>query len=145
MNPVSDASQKRPEITMILKTLFVAALMIAVGVYGYTSQDPNKASPTAAIPAAFGVVMAVCAVIAVSPSRRKHAMHAVAVLSLFGAIGSLYPVVKRAMQEKPIDLAEPAVQVSLVSSILCLILLIFCVRSFIAARKARRTLSANPF
>ena len=132
---------------MILKTLVIAALMIAVGVYGYTSQDPatGKTSFTAAIPAVFGAVFAVCAVIAVLPSRRKNAMHVVAVLSLVGAVGSLYPVIKRAVQEKPIDLAEPAVHVALVSSLLCLILLIFCVRSFIAARKARRALSANPF
>src|SRR5262245_6153738 len=131
---------------MILKTLVIAALMIAIGVYGYTSQDPDKGpvSPTAAMPAALGALFAVCALIALSPSKRKHAMHAVAVLSLLGAVGSLYPIGKTLA--KGDDLVVNAkFLTSLGSSLLCLTLLILCVKSFVAARKARRTLSANPF
>jgi len=132
---------------MILKTLAIAALMIAVGVYGYTSQDPDKGpvSPTAAMPAVLGVIFAVCAVIGLSAARRKHAMHAVAVLSLLGAIGSLYPVVKTLAKGDELVLNTPKTLTSLASSLLCVILLFFCVRSFIAARRARRALSANPF
>jgi ABC-type branched-subunit amino acid transport system permease subunit len=132
---------------MVLKTLVIAALMIAVGVYGYTSQDPDKGpvSPTAAMPAVLGVIFAICAVIGFSASRRKHAMHAVAVLSLLGAIGSLYPVIKTLVKGNELVLNTPKTLTSLASSLLCLILLVFCVRSFIAARRARRALSANPF
>ncbi|HEY2785446.1 MAG TPA: hypothetical protein VGJ05_10775 [Fimbriiglobus sp.] len=132
---------------MPLKTLVIATLMIVVGVYGYTSQDPNKGpvSPTAAIPALFGVIFAVCAVLAFSPSRRKLAMHAVAVLALLGAVGSLYPVVKTLVKGNDLVLNSPKTLTSLGSSLLCLILLVFCVRSFIAAKKARRALASNPF
>jgi hypothetical protein len=132
---------------MILKTLLIAALMIAVGVYGFTSQDPDKGpvSPTAAMPAMLGALLAVCALIALSPGKRKHAMHAVAVLALLGAIGSLYPIGKTLAKGGDLVINSPKVLTSLGSSLLCLILLILCIRSFIAARKARRALSGNPF
>ena len=40
---------------------------------------------------------------------------------------------------------SPKVLTSLGSSLLCLTLLVLCIRSFVAARKARKALSANPF
>jgi hypothetical protein len=132
---------------MVLKTLVIAALLIVVGIYGYTSQDEAKGpvSPTAAMPAMLGVALALCAVIAISPGKRKHAMHVVAVLALLGAVGSLYPVVKTLVKGDDLVLNSPKVLTSLGSSLLCVTLLILCVRSFMTARKARRTLSANPF
>lgn len=125
---------------MPLKTLIIAALMIAVGIYGYTSQDPNagKVSMTAAMPAFLGAIFAVLAVVGFSPSRRKHAMHGVAVLALLGAVGSLYPVVKTLVKGDDLVINSPKTLTSLGSSILCLILLVLCVQSFIAARKARK-------
>jgi drug/metabolite transporter (DMT)-like permease len=128
---------------MILKTLAVAALMIVVGVYGYTNQpevEGKSPSPTAAIPAVFGVIFALGAVVAVvSPSRRKLAMHVVAGVSLLGAIGSLYPIMSLASKGTPIDLATVKVQTSLASAILCVLLLVFCVYSFISARLNPKT------
>jgi hypothetical protein len=132
---------------MILKTMVIAVLLIAIGVYGYMSQDETKGpvSPTAAMPAFLGVLLAICAAVAVSPGRRKAAMHVVALLALLGAVGSLYPIVKTVMKGDDLVVNSPKVLTSLGSSLLCLTLLTLCVRSFMAARKARRSLSANPF
>jgi hypothetical protein len=132
---------------MISKTLLIALLLIGIGIYGYTSQDETKGpvSPTAAMPAMLGVALVLCALIALKPSKRKHAMHVVAVMALVGAVGSLYPVVKTVVLGNDLVVNSPKVLTSLGSSLLCLTLLVLCIKSFIAARKARRSLSANPF
>ena len=42
---------------MAVPTMIAAILLIVVGVTGYLSQDPEKASPTALIPAFFGIAL----------------------------------------------------------------------------------------
>lgn len=125
---------------MAVPTLITAVLMIVVGIYGYTSQDPNAGpvSQTAAMPAFLGAILGVCGLFAFSDKWRKHAMHGAAALALLGAIGSLYPVIKMAATGATIEFGSPKVITSLLSSLICAVFVGLCIKSFIDARKARQ-------
>lgn len=128
---------------MAVPTLIAAILLICVGVIGYVNQDPEKASPTALIPAALGAVLAICGLLAMKDNLRKHAMHAAAALALLGGFGCLMPIISRLSKGKELSLSEPAVVSSILSSGICFVLLALCVNSFIQVRRARRAASAT--
>ncbi|MDJ0973831.1 MAG: hypothetical protein QNJ98_05180 [Planctomycetota bacterium] len=115
-----------PRITM----LFALAL-IATGVGFYFGS--GMVSVTALIPAFIGAAMLICALIAMKgENARKHAMHVVAVLSLLGVGGTAGGVVK--LIGGNTDTARLGQTVTFV---LCLLLLVLCINSFVQARKAR--------
>ena len=60
--------------------------LIVLGTGAYLAS--GQASPTALIPAAFGLVLAALGVIAKRASSMKHAMHAAVVVALAGFAGS---------------------------------------------------------
>jgi hypothetical protein len=91
-------------------------------------------APTAAIPAAFGILFLLCGWLATKPNLRMHVMHFAALL---GLLGTVFPLV-RALPKAVHGTFNPAVIEQLAMSVLCLIFLVLCVRSFIAARVARR-------
>ena len=111
-------------------------VLIALGLYGYLSVDEVARSKTALIPAIAGALLAICGVIALNPSLRKHAMHAAAVVGLLGFLAPLGRVIPQTIRGNPPSGLAGFSQVTM--SVLCLIFLILCVRSFIAARKARQ-------
>lgn len=116
-------------------------LLILVGVVGYALGGANK-SPTALIPAYEGVLLAICgAIVLAKPGARKHAMHAAAMVGTLGflaASGRLVP--KLIKGEVPAALPLTCISLMIVLSALFVFL---CVRSFIAARKARETATAG--
>ena len=128
---------------MAVPTLIAAILLIVVGVTGYANQDPAKASPTALIPAFFGIALAVCGLLAFKAGLRKHAMHAAAVLALLGGLGAPYPIFKRLAKGSDVNFAEPAVISAALTTVICFVLLALCVNSFIRVRKARRAASSD--
>jgi hypothetical protein len=130
---------------MAWTTLVTAAALIITGLAGYLAQDPNagKVSPTALIPAAFGVVLGICGLLAFKPGLRKHVMHLAAVIALIGALGAPYPIIKRLLKGSDIGFHEPAVISAFVTTLLCLLFLAMCVNSFVQARRARQR-SATP-
>lgn len=88
---------------------------------------------TALIPAFVGVPLIVLGLITVSkPDVRKHTMHAAAAL---GSVGFIASAGRYAM--KPSSPTTIGGFSTLSMALLCLIFVILCVRSFIAARKAR--------
>jgi hypothetical protein len=91
-------------------------------------------APTAAIPAVFGVLLLLCGWMATNPKLRMHAMHFAALLGLLGTIFPLIRAVPKAMQ----GTFNPPIIEQLAIAVLSLIFLVLCVRSFIAARVARR-------
>ncbi|MGH8187638.1 MAG: hypothetical protein ACREUC_13845, partial [Steroidobacteraceae bacterium] len=114
-------------------------LMIVLGVVGYVGT--GMASPTALIPAVFGVLFAVLGVVARGEAARKHAMHAVAVLSLLGFLATVrsFAALPEALSGGPTLRGPGAVYSQAAFAVLSGILLALCVKSFIAARRARRT------
>ena len=111
-------------------------VLILLGLYGYFGVDEISRSKTALIPAIAGALLTVCGLIALNPAMRKHAMHGAAVVGLLGFLAPLGRMIPQTIKGNPPSGLAGFSQVTM--SVLCLIFLILCVRSFIAARKARQ-------
>lgn len=124
---------------MLAKTsMGIGALLVVlgVGVYGTLAATGDESpSVTALIPAFFGLPIVICGALALKDSLRMHAMHGVATLGLLGVV---LPVLRLVMQVVSGKLALTIATFSLLAMAgLSLALLVLCVRSFIAARRAR--------
>ena len=118
-------------------TIVFGVLMILLGVGGYFLT--GRASMTAMIPAIPGVLFVLLGAMARNPRLRMHAMHGAALLAALGLVMmipmGLIPLVKWAGGTPP---ARPAAVISRsIMAGLMLVFLVLCVRSFIAARRAR--------
>ena len=114
-------------------TRLFGLILIVLGVASYSLT--GRTSVTALIPAFFGAVLVVCALVArASESARKHAMHAAVAVGLLGALAALARGVPAALGG---DASRPAVMSQLAMGVLLLIYVALGVQSFIAARKAR--------
>ena len=107
-------------------------ILIVLGVASYVAT--GRTSVTALIPALFGAVLVVCALVARSEAARKHAMHAAVAVGLIGALAALGRGLPAALSG---GATRPAVVSQLVMGVLLLIYVALGVQSFIAARKAR--------
>ena len=119
------------------------AILLVFGLVGYFKPDlvgtgdPYKV--TALIPAAFGLVLEICGALSLSqPGLRKMFMHIAALAGVVGTVGGFFPAFKRGF-----DFNQAAVSLGVGMSVVCLIFTLICVRSFMAARKARQRAIAN--
>ena len=117
-------------------TLVFAVLLILLGL-GFYLGTGSKA-PTALIPAWFGVGLGLFGLLAISPSesRRKLFMHINVTIGLLGLLGAAGRVISVLASGRTPD--RIAVTAQLLMAGLLLIYVILCVRSFIAARRARQ-------
>ncbi len=107
----------------LLGVAFYVGLTVAAGTYP---------SVTALIPAFAGLPILLLGVAALKESIRKHAMHGVSLLAL---LGFLLPVGRLGLQVARGAEIKKTVLMSLVlMAVLCGILLVACVRSFVRAR-----------
>ncbi len=113
-------------------TRYFGLTLIVLGVASYMLT--GRTSVTALIPAIFGAILVVCALVARTESARKHAMHAAVAIGLLGALAALGRGIPAAMNG---GVGTPAVMSQLVMGVLLLIYVAMGVQSFIAARKAR--------
>jgi hypothetical protein len=119
-------------------TLVFAVLFIALGLVGFVATGSQH--PTALIPAALGLLLGIFGAVALSPDpkRRKLFMHINVTLGLLGFLGTVMGLIQwfqmlgGAAVKNP-----PATESKAAMALLCLVYVILCVRSFIAARKAR--------
>jgi hypothetical protein len=114
--------------------------LLVLGILAFASpslfgaHDPEKSSFTSLIPAGVGLLIELCGAVSLSkPSLRKHLMHLAAMIGLIGFLGGFMPIFRGGF-----DLGKSSVVVGLIMSGLCLVFVLLCVRSFIAARKARQ-------
>jgi cobalamin synthase len=112
--------------------LFGLAL-IALGAISYVLT--GRTSVTALIPAFVGAAFLVLALIARKESARRHAMHAAVALGLVGAVAALWRAVPAALNGQ---VARPAVVAQVLMGALLIWYVGLGVRSFIAARLARK-------
>jgi membrane associated rhomboid family serine protease len=129
--------------------MLFGSLLISVGLIGYLNPSligtpPEKQSPTALIPAFFGGALLLLGLISrLAPNLRKHAMHFAAMVGLLGVIGgAVRPIMLLVKGEKIDTGAAPFISQMLMIAISALFLFL-CVRSFIAARKAREAAAAS--
>jgi hypothetical protein len=120
---------------MAATTITFGGLLIALGLAGWVAT--GQQSPTALIPAAFGLLLAVLGYLARKENLRKHAMHGAAMVGLLGFLGSArglagLPAFLSGEAERPAAVVSQAVMAAA-----CLVFVGLCVRSFVAARRAR--------
>ncbi len=118
-----------PALTVLIGLMLV---LVGLGGYGYafaTKGAEGHVSPTALIPAAIGLLIMLCGVLSIfKESLRKHLMHAALVIALIGAIASAATLSFT---------ATAATASKSITAVLCLALVLFGIRSFIAARRER--------
>ena len=113
-------------------TRLFGLILIVLGVASYVAT--GRTSVTALIPAIFGAVFVICALVARNEAMRKHAMHAAVAVGLIGALASLGRAIPAVMDGSA---ARPAVMSQLAMAALLIVYVYLGVQSFIAARKAR--------
>src|SRR5262245_27004772 len=120
---------------MIALSLTIGTLLVAVGVGGYVVS--HMVSPTALIPAAFGVVILMLGLYGRVEGRRRIAMHLAMGIALVGVLGSISGVVPllswvagRGPQEFPLAPASKSAM-----ALLLAIYLAMGIRSFVVARR----------
>ena len=121
-------------------SLVFAILLIALGMVGYFGTGAQHA--TALIPTWFGAVLGMCALLAMSPDegRRKLFMHICVTIGLVAFLGGALEAVRGYVSASHAGKQPDAIALSskLTMTGLMLIYVILCVRSFIAARRARK-------
>lgn len=118
-------------------TLVIATALILLGGIGYGISGGN--SWTALIPSFFGLMILGLAILAGKEHLRRHMMHGVILLALLGVGGSArgLPGVMQLLAGNTVD-RPMAVVIQSIMCLLCAILLVAGIVSFVAARRARR-------
>lgn len=119
-------------------TIVFGILLILVGVAGFVAT--GSAHPTALIPAAAGLLFILFGAMANSenPKKRMLWMHIAVTVALLLFLGTIPADIDVIRMSRGTEFPHPiAVLEKAGMSFLCLLFVAFCVRSFIAARRAR--------
>ena len=118
-------------------TIVFGVLLIGLGAWGFVATGSTH--PTALIPAYFGLVLVVSGGLALAlPAKRMLWMHAAVTVGLLGFLGTLPALVDAVRMLRGVVFPHPvAVEEKAAMSAVCLVFTGLCVRSFIAARRAR--------
>jgi hypothetical protein len=119
-------------------TVWFGAVLIVLGIVAFIATGSTH--PTSLIPCWFGLVLAICAAVASTEDmkRRMIAMHIAVTVALLGFLFPGVMAIKDVVQAHGAPLAHPAaVEEQAVMAVICLIFVLLCVRSFIAARRGR--------
>jgi uncharacterized YccA/Bax inhibitor family protein len=119
-------------------TLYTGVLLIFTGICFYVLT--GSIHPTSLIPCWFGLALAVCGSLAANGSARKLMifMHIAVTVGLLGFLGGAVMPIVEIVKAHGAPLAHPlAVYEQLLMGVISLIFVALCVRSFIAARRAR--------
>lgn len=115
--------------------LWFGVALIVLGLGGYVGS--GMASPTALIPAAFGIALAILGILARNPARRKMAMHIAVIVGILGFFGSARGLGSTARLLSGDEVARPQAAVAqAIMALLCLVFTVLCVRSFVNARRS---------
>jgi hypothetical protein len=120
-------------------TIVFGILLVLVAAAGFVATGSSH--PTALIPGAVGLLFVLFGALANSPDAKKrmlwmHVSVTVALLMFLGTIKSDIDVFRLA---HGVEFPHPiAIEEKAATSLLCLLFVLLCVRSFIAARRERR-------
>ena len=114
-------------------------ILNAMGFGAYVATGAH--SVTALIPAFFGTIIFLCGLLSVFiPKIRMHLMHVAALVGLLGTLGGLGMGLPKlgaliaGTAERPL-----AAGMQIAMGVVCLVYLVLCVKSFIDARRARKS------
>ena len=117
-------------------TIVFGAVLSVVGATGY--QLTGSTHPTALIPLWIGLLLVICGILARNPARRMLYMHIAVTVGLLGFLGTIPSVIEIVKMAMGTVLPHPiASEEKFATCVICLIFVAMCVRSFIAARRAR--------
>lgn len=119
-------------------TILFGVLLIVLGIvcFIYT----GSAHPTSLIPAGLGVLFGVFGMLANSPDPKKRMiwMHISVTIALLAFLGTIPADIDAWRLSKGVEFPHPvAVVEKAAMSLLCLVYVLFCIRSFINARRER--------
>jgi len=123
---------------MAKMTMGIGTLLIIVGIIGFVMTGSDH--PTALIPCWFGVLLALAGKLAKTEDAKKRMlwMHIAVTIGLLGFLFPGFMAVKAMVTAHGAPLARPAATAEqAVMALVCLAFVVLCVRSFIAARRAR--------
>lgn len=124
---------------MARTSIIFGSLLILLGIAAYgIGLSHGRGSFTAFIPAGFGLFLLIPGIIAaLKPAATMHAAHVSALFGVIGAAGGLGMSVPKLA--KGVELTRPTATYSqLAMGMLCLVFVVLCVRSFIAARRWKK-------
>lgn len=113
-------------------------LLIALGLGSYFGT--GRESVLDVVPALFGLVILGLGIASLKETWRKNAMHTAVVVGLVGFVAMLQSLVQFAS----LVLKDPSLLARSMMSILCAVFVLLCVKSFIDARRSRKTREAEP-
>jgi hypothetical protein len=129
-----------PEGTSLAKLTIVFGILlilISAGAFFIFAHHPHTL-----IPGAFGIVLAILGVLADSPDPRRRMlfMHFAVTIGLLGFLGTIPGLIGAIHLATGGSVERPdAAYLQTIMGILCLIYVLLCVRSFIAARRLRNS------
>jgi len=111
-------------------------MLIILGLISYFGISSE--SITALIPTFLGVPVLILGFLALNEKYLKHSMHAAAVLMLLGFAGTVSGLIKFFRMIGGEVFERPsAITIQAIMAVLCLIFLVFAIKSFIDARRKR--------
>jgi hypothetical protein len=117
-------------------TIGFGIVLIILGLGGYFGTD--MVSPTALIPAAFGLLLVIFGALARDEKRRKMAMHIAVTVGLLGFLGTVSGLLKLPTLVSGGVVERPAaVWSKSIMAVLMAVYVAMCVKSFIDARRRR--------
>ena len=123
---------------MAKTTIMFGIVLILLGIVGFVSSPLH--APTALIPCAFGILLAIFGALALTedPKKRMLNMHIAVTIGLLGFLGTAKSIYDYIQMLRGVQFPHPiAVEEKAAMSVVLLVFVIFCVRSFISARRAR--------
>ncbi len=118
-------------------------ILIGLGAWGYLGASTDHPSPSTLIPAFFGAPLVLLGLLALKEHLRKHAMHAAATVGLLGVIGGVVGLI--VVYNRTGSLEGRGAMASGGMILVSAVFVALCVRSFIQARKARRSQATTGF
>jgi hypothetical protein len=120
-------------------TLVFAVLLIALGLIGFIGTGSEHY--TALIPMWIGVILGIFGLLALSPDpgRRTLFMHINVTVALLGFLGTVAELIRGTLKAQATGAVPKAaaMESKYALAVILIVYVILCVRSFIAARKAR--------
>ena len=121
---------------MARTTVALGIALIVLGLGGYLLTGAS--SLTALIPAAFGLLFLLAALLARHERTRRHAMHAAVVVAVLGFLGSVRGLFRIADVFHPISTRPTAILAQAIMALLTLGYIVLAVWWFVQARRPRR-------
>ncbi len=119
-------------------TIAFGILLIVLALFGFVYT--GSAHPTALIPAGFGLAFVLFGVMANTENSKKRMlwMHISVTVALLGFLATIPAGIDTIRLSRGVEFPHPAAVLEKAAmSLFCLLYVLFCIRSFIAARRAR--------